>query len=278
MKRYSSGKDKENGIYPMKIVLIGAGNLATNLGKSLLHKGHDILQVYSRTMESATALADIVGGSPTNDISKVNTEADVYIVSIKDSAISETVPVLCKGKEEKVFLHTAGSVAASVFEGMAAHYGVIYPMQTFSKSRLLDFSGIPCFIEGNDDTALDAASTLAGGISDKVYLVGSDVRRYLHLAAVFACNMVNHCYDISSEILRKHGLPFDVMLPLIDETARKVHQIPPRQAQTGPAVRYDQNVIRAQAELLKDNPMFKQIYEIMSMSISHAARTGGDRP
>ena len=262
----------------MKIAMIGAGNLATNLGKALLDAGNDILQVYSRTHASAEALAGMLGGTPVVSIDRVTSDADVYIVAVKDSVMADILPSLCKGKAGKVFLHTAGSVAASVFEGMAAHYGVIYPMQTFSKSRLLDFSGIPCFIEGNDDTALDAASTLAGGISDKVYLVGSDVRRYLHLAAVFACNMVNHCYDISSEILRKHGLPFDVMLPLIDETARKVHQIPPRQAQTGLAVRYDQNVIRAQAELLKDNPMFKQIYEIMSMSISHAAKTGGDRP
>ena len=103
MKRYFNETDKENDVNPMKIVLIGAGNLATNLGKSLLNKGHDILQVYSRTMENAAALADIVGGSPTNDISNVNPEADVYIISIKDSAISEIVPALCKEKEEKVF-------------------------------------------------------------------------------------------------------------------------------------------------------------------------------
>lgn len=267
IKRHSIDTDKETDINPMKIVLVGAGNLATNLGKSLLHKGHDILQVYSRTMESATALADIVGGSPTNVIGKINPEADVYIVSIKDSAISEIVPDLCNGKEEKVFLHTAGSVPIDVFEGMALHYGALYPMQTFTKNTPVEFNGIPCFVEGNDDMAFNTAYNLASSISSHVYPLDSKARKNLHLAAVFACNFVNHCYEISSEILSKHNIPFDVMLPLIDETARKVHALAPIDAQTGPAVRYDENVIRMQSDMLKDNPMFKQIYESMSLSI-----------
>lgn len=256
----------------MKIVMIGAGNLATNLGKALFDAGNDILQVYSRTQESASALAEMLGGSPVTDLGRVTTEADVYIVAVKDSVMADLLPVLCKGRADKVFLHTAGSVDAGVFKGMALHYGVIYPMQTFSKTRLLDFGDIPCFVEGNDDKAYDTVCELANSISGKVYFVGSEARRHLHLAAVFACNMVNHCYDISSEILRKHDIPFEVMLPLVDETARKVHFMSPREAQTGPAVRSDRNVTRAQSELLKDNPLFKQIYEVMSMSISRMAQ------
>lgn len=256
----------------MKIIMIGAGNLATNLGKALLDAGHDIMQVYSRTEESASALAVMLGGTPITDLNKVSSEADVYIVALKDSVLSDLLPLLCRDKSEKVFLHTAGSVPLSVFEGLTSHYGVIYPMQTFSKSRLVDFSSIPCFIEGNDDIALETAMGLANSISNRVYTIDSTARKHLHLAAVFACNFVNHCYDISSEILDKYGLKFDVMLPLIDETARKVHFMSPHKAQTGPAVRYDENVIRAQSELLKDNPVFKQIYELMSMSICHEAQ------
>lgn len=260
----------------MKIIMIGAGNLATNLGKALLDAGHDIMQVYSRTEESASALAVVLGGTPVVDLNRVSSEADVYIVALKDSVLCDLLPLLCKGKADKVFLHTAGSVPSSIFEGLAFHYGVIYPMQTFSKVRLVDFSGIPCFIEGNDDIALETAAGLANSISDRVYVVDSTVRKHLHLAAVFACNFVNHCYDMSSEVLKKYGLKFDVMLPLIDETARKVHFMSPREAQTGPAVRYDKNVIRAQSELLNENPMFKQIYEFMSMSISHEAQKKED--
>ena len=254
----------------MKIILIGAGNLATNLGKALLEAGNDILQVYSRTIESASELAEKVGGSPINDMEKVNSGADVYIISVKDSVMPELIQVLCKGRENKVFLHTAGSVAANIFGGMAMHYGVLYPMQTFTKSRTVDFRQIPCFVEGNDELAFETVNSLAGSISDKVYILDSDVRKYLHLSAVFACNFVNHCYEISSEILSRYKIPFDVMLPLIDETARKVHDLSPLEAQTGPAVRYDKNVIRMQSDMLKDNPLFRQIYECMSISIHHA--------
>ncbi|WP_298456090.1 Rossmann-like and DUF2520 domain-containing protein [uncultured Prevotella sp.] len=259
----------------MKIVLIGAGNLSTNLGKALLDAGNDILQVYSRTFESASALANFVGGAPVTNIDSVTKEADVYVISVKDSAIAEIVPVLCKGRGEKVFLHTSGSVSLDVFKGMALHYGVLYPMQTFSKSKLLNFKNIPFFVEGNDDYSFETVHHLADSISENVHILSSEARKHLHLAAVFACNFVNHCYEISSEILAKHNIPFDVMLPLIDETANKVHQMKPDEAQTGPAVRYDQNIIRMQSDLLRENPIFKQIYECMSLSIHYVTQKKG---
>lgn len=255
----------------MKIILIGAGNLATNLGKALLNAGHDILQVYSRTMESAETLATLAGGAPVTDLAKVRDDADLYIVSVKDSVVGELLPQLCKGKETKTFLHTAGSLPMNVFEGMALHYGVLYPMQTFSKAKEIDFSVIPCFIEANDKFAHEVIEGLAHDLSNRVIELSSEDRKYLHLSAVFACNFVNHCYAISQEVLQKHGIPFDVMLPLIDETAAKVHELSPKDAQTGPAVRFDENVIRKQASLLKDNPLLKDIYERMSVSIHRMA-------
>ncbi len=258
----------------MKVILLGAGNLATNLGKALLAAGHDIIQVYSRTIESASALATIAGGAPVVDISQVRDDADLYIFSVKDSVLADLIPRLCKGKETKVFIHTAGSVPMSVFQGMALHYGVFYPMQSFSKTREVDFSEIPCFIEANDDYTYRLIDDLAHSLSKRVYSLSSDDRKYLHLAAVFACNFVNHCYAVSHNLLEKHNIPFDVMLPLIDETARKVHQLSPAEAQTGPAVRYDANIIRSQSMLLKDNPLLKDIYERMSMSIHKFSEEG----
>lgn len=261
------GKNKIEKEIDMKIILIGAGNLATHLGKAIFTAGHDVVQVFSRTMQSATALASEVGAQPVSDISAVRADADLYVVSVKDSAIVELIPVLCKGKETKVFLHTAGSIPMDVFQGMALHYGVLYPMQTFSKQREVDFSQIPCFIEANDEHALQLIGDVAHQVSSRVYHLASEDRKYLHLSAVFACNFVNHCYALSREILEEHGIPFDVMLPLIDETAAKVHELDPKDAQTGPAVRYDENVLRAQGALLKSNPQMKDIYDRMSMSI-----------
>ena len=271
----------------MKIVLIGAGNLATHLGKALHAAGHDMVQVFSRTMQSAETLASLLDAEPLRDIAQVRDDADVYIFSVKDSALVQLVAQLCrheadglgedgavnalrkakKGEHERVFLHTAGSMPMSVFKGMAQHYGVLYPMQTFSKQREVDFSIIPCFVEANDEFAQKQIEGLAREISGRVYQLSSEDRKYLHLSAVFACNFANHCYAISQELLEEHGIPFDVMLPLINETAAKVHEMKPKDAQTGPAVRYDENVIGKQSKLLENHPHFKKVYDSMSKSI-----------
>ena len=271
----------------MKIVLIGAGNLATHLGKALHAAGHDMVQVFSRTMQSAETLASLLDAEPLTDIAQVRDDADVYIFSVKDSALVQLVAQLCrheadglgedgavnalrkakKGEHERVFLHTAGSMPMSVFKGMAQHYGVLYPMQTFSKQREVDFSIIPCFVEANDECAQKQIEGWAREISGRVYQLSSEDRKYLHLSAVFACNFANHCYAISQELLEEHGIPFDVMLPLINETAAKVHEMKPKDAQTGPAVRYDENVIGKQSKLLENHPHFKKVYDSMSKSI-----------
>ena len=250
----------------MKIVLIGAGNLATHLGKALHAAGHDMVQVFSRTMQSAETLASLLDAEPLTDMAQVRDDADVYIFSVKDSALEQLISQLCGG-EKKVFLHTAGSMPMSVFREKALHYGVLYPMQTFSKQREVDFSIIPCFIEANDEFAQKQIEGLAVQISHRVYQLSSEDRRYLHLSAVFACNFANHCYAASQELLQQHGIPFDVMLPLIDETAAKVHGMTPKEAQTGPAVRYDENVIGKQIQLLENQPYFQKIYDSMSKSI-----------
>ena len=250
----------------MKIVLIGAGNLATHLGKALHAAGHDMVQVFSRTMQSAETLASLLDAEPLTDMAQVRDDADVYIFSVKDSALEQLISQLCGG-EKKVFLHTAGSMPMSVFREKALHYGVLYPMQTFSKQREVDFSIIPCFIEANDEFALKQIEGLAGQISHRVYQLSSEDRKYLHLSAVFACNFANHCYAASQELLQQHGISFDVMLPLIDETAAKVHGMTPKEAQTGPAVRYDENVIGKQIQLLENQPYFQKIYDCMSKSI-----------
>lgn len=255
----------------MKIVLIGAGNLATNLGKALKQAGHDIVQVWSRTIESATSLSDLLNSSPVNEVDKISWEGDVYIFSVKDDALSDVIVRICRDRQDKIFLHTSGSMPIDCFDGNARHYGVLYPMQTFSKTREVDFSIIPCFIEANDEYALTRINILASSISANVIQMASEKRRYLHLSAVWSCNFVNHCYNVASTILEKENIPFDVMLPLIDETSRKVHQLLPSEAQTGPAIRYDENIIYKHIQLLKDMPALQNLYEKLSMSIHQYA-------
>lgn len=252
----------------MKIVMIGAGNLATHLAKALFGAGHDIVQVFSRTEESANELSKTVGASPTTDLNQITTQAEAYIFALKDSVLANVIPVVCKGREKALMIHTAGSMPLSAFQGMALHYGVLYPMMTFSKQFEIDFQQVPCFIEGNDDYSVKMVQDLARSVSPKVYSLSSQKRQDLHLSAVWACNFANHCFDVASNILSKQNIPFEVLLPLIDETTRKIHTISPHQAQTGPAIRYDENVIRSHAALLKDNPLLKDLYERMSLSIN----------
>ena len=146
-------------------------------------------------------------------------------------------------------------------------------MQSFSKERLVDFSVIPLFVEGSDDQTLQTALALADSIKAKAYPLSSADRQYLHVAAVFACNFANHCYALSAEVLQRHGIDFRVMLPLIDETARKVHQLTPVEAQTGPAVRNDMNVVTHHLDLLSSTPWLATIYEEFSKDIQRTALT-----
>lgn len=257
----------------MRIVLIGAGRLATQLGKALYKSGHDIMQVYSRTSSSAQKLATELGATPITDAVNLSSSAEVYIMAVTDSAIAEMIPIVCKGREQQVFLHTAGSIPMDAFKGMALHYGVLYPVQTFSKERSVDFHSIPCLIEANDEYTANIATSLATSVSQYVMQADSEQRKYVHLAAVFACNFANHCYALAAEVLAKEGIAFDILLPLIEETAQKVKEMSPVEAQTGPAVRYDENVIREQSKLLSCSPLMKDIYERMSMSIHQKSRS-----
>ena len=167
----------------MRIALIGAGRLATNLAPALKDAGHDVVQVYSRTQEAAETLAAKVGAKATCSVEEVTTDADVYIFSVSDNALPQLAKTLGKGREDAVFLHTAGSVAMSVFEGVVKHYGVLYPMQTFSKERMVNFKDIPVFVEGSDEQTLTTVRELAETVSTRVMELTSEGRRHLHLAA-----------------------------------------------------------------------------------------------
>lgn len=250
----------------MNIVLIGAGNLATNLGKSLKANGFDVAQVYSRTEESASVLAKLLGCSYTNSFENIAKGADVYFVSLKDSAFAENAKDIVKGREEAMFVHTAGSMSLDTLP--CKRRGVFYPMQTFSKNKEVDFKAIPTFIEASSDSDLKLIENVAKTLSNSVYVLGSEDRKYLHLSAVFCCNFANHCFALGEKLLKEHGgVPFEVMLPLIDETARKLHAISPRDGQTGPAARWDTNVMDKQMAMLDENPDMKEIYAMMSKSI-----------
>ncbi|MFZ4455257.1 MAG: Rossmann-like and DUF2520 domain-containing protein [Bacteroidales bacterium] len=248
----------------MRITLIGAGNLATRLGIELARKGHQIVQVYSRTEEASKLLAEKVSTSFTNQIELINETSDLYILSVKDDAL---VSLLSKIKtNDALWVHTAGSVPISVFEPFCKNFGVFYPLQTFSKSREVDFSEIPIYIESNSSESLETLRKLATSISKTAIEATSEQRKQLHLAAVFACNFTNRMYSIAAKLLEEKGLDFAQLLPLIDETARKVHELLPKEAQTGPAIRFDETIIGNHIDALRDGEL-KHIYYMLSENI-----------
>lgn len=251
----------------MDIVMVGAGNLATHLAKILYNSGYNVLQVYSRTEKSAKELATLVEAGYTTNLDNLNGKAGIYICALKDDALLQLIPRLTPTNPNALWLHTAGSIPMQVWEGYAERHGVIYPLQTFSKHREVDFKQIPLFIEVNHEGDLGIVEYMAHRLTDKVYRASSEQRKHLHLAAVFACNFTNHMYVLADELLDKWGLPFESILPLIDETANKVHQLKPRQAQTGPAARNDQEVMNNHLQLLSDTPHMHKVYDLLSKSI-----------
>ncbi len=268
-------EDYKNKMYAMdelknqRIVLVGAGNVATHIGLSLKAKGVDIAQVYSRTADSASALAARLGCPSTDNLSDLCADADMYIISVKDNALVDVIAGMEHCSADALYVHTAGSVPMLVFEHRRPYYGVFYPMQTFSKEKKVDFSQVPCFIEASDDVSLARLKRLAATLSSHVMELSTEKRKYLHLAAVFACNFANHCYAVADALLREQGIPFDVMLPLVDEAAGKVHHLSPVAAQTGPAVRGDTKVMDAQMQLLSDRPEWQELYAMLSGDIQN---------
>lgn len=259
-------------MHKTSITFVGAGNVATHLSLALAAAGFVVRQVWSRTETSAEILAGKLGCPFTTNLLDVNLDSDVYIISVKDDVLEQIASTLLGGRDHALFLHTAGSMPMDVLK--SGRRGVLYPMQTFSKDKSVAFAEVPFFIETSVDDDLELVKTIATSLSQKVYVLKSEDRKYLHLAAVFCCNFANHCSALAARLLADHGIPFDVMLPLVDETAAKLHVLSPSEAQTGPAVRGDEVVMNRHLDILKADgeDTLSSIYKLLSDSISSNKR------
>lgn len=255
-----------------RIVLIGAGNVAHHLAPALLKSGLNLCQIYSRTIESARELGMKTGISYTADISTVYPDCDIYIFCVSDSMLL-TVFNSLRIRKEAIILHTSGSLPMNIFKDGALNYGVLYPVQTFTKKRDLNFSEIPLCLEASSASVMKEMKAMAQALSEHVREIGSEKRKCLHLAAVFANNFTNHLYGIAGKILEEEELDFDMLRPLIFETAHKVMLLTPEGAQTGPARRGDDGIISAHKVMLKDNKKWHDLYTQLSDSIKESYRT-----
>lgn len=244
----------------LSLVIIGTGNVATHLYSAFLNtEGVIIKQVFGRNQEHLKYFSE---RSNTTSIADDIIEADIYLVAVSDNAIepvSQTIPY-----KKGIVAHTSGSVPMS--EILHQRKGVFYPLQTFTKDKEINFEKIPICIEAHETEDLILLKHLAGLLSGSVYEVRSEQRKKLHLAAVFANNFSNHLFQIAKEICEKEMLPFELLRPLIIETAEKLRNLDPKDAQTGPARRNDLLTMQKHLEEL-DNPLHKKIYQLLSESI-----------
>lgn len=245
-------------------VIIGAGNVASHLARSL-SPFIRIKQVFSRRIEHAEELAQSLPDSPVAiaDADALDCDADLYLMAVTDDSIPEILDKTkcCHG----IWAHTSGSVDISVFEGRRERYGVFYPLQTFSKDKAVDMNVVPMFIEASDREVENELIALASLVSGNVKPLDSEGRRRLHIAAVFACNFVNYMWVVADRELRKCGTDIRALAPLLRETVEKINTLTPLEAQTGPARRGDIKVMDSHMRMLHGGDA--QLYELISQQI-----------
>lgn len=249
----------------IKVSIIGSGNVATHLSKALKNSGATLLHIWSQNFKNAQALAATVSATAVDTISQIADDgSDLVIIAVKDDAITEVASALVNRKG--LVAHTSGSASLADLSQLQ-NYGVFYPLQTFSKYKELNFSEVPICLEANNDANLQLLKNVATALSKKVYEVATDQRKILHLAAVFACNFPNYLYGVAQQLLAQHQLSFDIVRPLIAETAHKVQTALPTEVQTGPAVRNDEQTMAKHEKLLQENPDWVNIYQLLSEQI-----------
>lgn len=250
----------------MKLAFIGAGNLATHLAKSF-HQSeeHKVIQVISKTLSSAEKLGTEINTNYSTNIFDLSEEADVIFICVPDHEI-EAVTNQIKFTH-KIMVHTSGATGIDVLRGKSEYFGVFYPLQTFTKGVPVSMADVPICIEANKNIIEDKLIELANALSYNVTTLTSAEREKLHVAAVFANNFTNYMYKAAEDIVHEHGLNFDLLKPLIQQTALKIEYLTPKDAQTGPAIRDDEETINKHLEILKSSPKYGELYRIISKQI-----------
>lgn len=249
-----------------RVVIIGTGNVAWQLAHSLPLFGYCVVQIFGRSEEKAQSLALEIGADHTSKYDEIYPDAEYYIYAVSDNAIEEVVARV--PTDNGIHLHTSGSVSIDVFEAKKSNYGAVYPLQTFTRRKKIDFAKVPVFIEANGKECLEHIKVFAKKLSFKVFEADSRQRQNVHLAGVIGCNFTNYLWHISDTILKEYHLPFgDVMLPIIEESIDKLKYMSPEKAQTGPALRGDTKTIEKHLAMLENNRQWRELYRLFTNQI-----------
>lgn len=253
----------------MKIGFIGSGRVASHLATALAQH-YTVAQIYVRNIQKAQPLADSLGAELISEYKKFRSDLDVCIIAVSDQAIEEVIKNLTQYLPNTLIVHTSGSTSIEVLKSYHDRVGIFYPLQTFSLEREIDWKSTPLLLEAHHQADEYMLEQMAALLSDRVYLYDSAQRLSLHLAAVFACNFSNACYDIAYQIVNQQGVDFELLHPLILETAQKATQHIPHTVQTGPAKRQDHKILNLHGTMLTamKRQDLVQIYALLSQKIS----------
>jgi predicted dinucleotide-binding enzyme len=257
-----------------KIVLIGSGNVAFNLGFAFRKAGHKIVEVVSRNAKTGPYLARKINAQLwIKQIKNINTDADIYVIAVNDDSIYPVIKQLkLKLKNNPIVVHTSGTVYMNELQMISTNYGVIYPVQTMTLKNADDFKTTPVCFEASNSSTLRKLKRFAESISNNVMEIDSDDRKTIHLAAVFANNFTNHLFTIAENILAKKNISFDILKPLIAKTILNLVDNSPIPMQTGPAVRGDNKTMKSHIAILSDDQDYQNIYKSLSKSIIKSSK------
>jgi predicted short-subunit dehydrogenase-like oxidoreductase (DUF2520 family) len=250
-----------------RISFVGSGNVAWHLSQALENVGHSIIEIYSRDRKNAISLCDkLYEASAKDNLDFTTDPPQILIIAASDKAIRKISQDLIV-PADTIVVHTSGTESIGVFTGLGNPFGVLYPIQTFSKDRHVDFRNIPFSIEASDEETREILFALARSLTKKVYFNTTEKRRIIHLSSVFAANFTNHMFTISKGLLESNNLAFDLVKPLIEEVVQKAFILGPENAQTGPAVRNDFNTIQKHLDYLSEEQGLTEIYNAITNDI-----------
>jgi predicted short-subunit dehydrogenase-like oxidoreductase (DUF2520 family) len=249
----------------MKVVIIGAGNVASVFGRLIAKANHEILQVVSRNIANARLLANELGCASADNPKILDTSADIYLVAMADAALNEIHENYMLGSQ--LIVHTAGSISKDILKKVSTNYGVMYPLQSLRKENLELHQDIPLLVDGSSAETIAMIEKFALGLTSTVGLANDEERLKLHVAAVIVSNFTNHLYSLAADYCGKEGLDFKMLQPLIEETALRLRYHHPGEMQTGPAIRKDIITLDKHLRILNQYPVLKKVYLRITDSI-----------
>jgi len=247
------------------ITIIGSGNVAHHLIHYVQNSSAlNLRQIYARSPEKII-FPEISRSLIVSDVQEL-VESDLYIIAVSDNSIKEVSNQL--PFQDRLVVHTSGTASMDILNTKNKR-GVFYPLQTFSKAKEINFRTIPLCIEAESKAVLEEITSLAVQFSDRIYEISSEQRKSIHVSAVFVNNFVNHLYALGDQICKDNQVPFDILKPLIEETAAKIQTLTPLEAQTGPAIRRDTQTIEKHLAFLDQNIPLKNLYLTLTESIQN---------